>query len=48
MLLHTFAQQEAAALSKKTCEDVEVDGNIQGFSKNIPAGDDWFLTFLWT
>jgi len=26
MLLHTFAQQEAAALSKKTCEDVEVDG----------------------
>ena len=27
MLLHTFQQQEAAALSKKTCEDVEVDGN---------------------
>ena len=26
MLLHTFQQQEAAALSKKTCEDVEVDG----------------------
>ena len=27
MLLHTFQQQEAAALSKKTCEDVDVDGN---------------------
>jgi len=26
MLLHTFQQQEAAALSKKTCEDVDVDG----------------------
>ena len=29
MLLHTFQQQEAAALSKKTCEDVEVDGKTK-------------------
>ena len=27
MLFHTFQQQETAALSKKTCEDVELDGN---------------------
>merc|ERR1719232_1689193 len=26
MLFHTFQQQETAALSKKTCEDVELDG----------------------
>ena len=28
MLFHTFQQQESAALSKKTCEDVELDGNF--------------------
>ena len=26
MLFNTFQQQEVAALSKKTCEDVELDG----------------------
>ena len=29
MLFHTFQQQESAALSKKTCEDVELDGNYR-------------------
>ena len=28
MLFNTFQQQEVAALSKKTCEDVELDGNF--------------------